>query len=62
MHHLPEEMTTQLCQLVGRFIREDEINECKTNKDLHILDVSGADGGMQMKLEKIDYGTKTKNY
>ena len=48
MHCLLEEMTTLLYQLVGQFIKEDEINECKTNKDLQTLNVS--DVGMQMKL------------
>ena len=58
MHYLLEEMTTLLYQLVGQCIREDEINECKTNKDLLTLNVS--DVGTQMKLENIDYGTNTK--
>lgn len=48
VHCLLEEMTTLLYQLVGQFIKEDEINECKTNKDLQTLNVS--DVGMQMKL------------
>ena len=51
-------MTTLLYQLVGRFIKEDEVNECKTNKDLLTLNVS--DAGMQMKLENNNYETKTK--
>ena len=58
VHCLLEEMTALLYQLVGRFIKEDEINECKTNEDLLTLNVS--DVGTQMKLENIDYGTKTK--
>ena len=58
VHCLLEEMTTLIYQLVGRFIKEDEINECKTNKDLLTLNVS--DAGTQMKLENIHYGTKTK--
>ena len=58
VHCLLEKMTTLLYQLVGRFIKEDEINECKTNKDLLTLNVSNA--GMQMKLENNNYETKTK--
>ena len=45
-------------QLVETFIKEEEINEYKTNKDLLTLNVS--DAGMQMKFQNIDYGTKTK--
>ena len=58
VHCLLEEVTTLLYQLVGWFIKENEINECKSNKDLLTLNV--ADAGTQKKLENIDYGTKTK--
>ena len=49
---LLEGMTTLLYQLVRQFMKEDEINECKTNKDLRTC--------TQIKLENIDYGTTTK--
>ena len=58
VHCWLEEMTTLLYQLVGRFIKEDDINECKPNKDLLTLNVS--DAGTQIRLENNDYGTKTK--
>ena len=58
MHRLLEKMTTLLYQIVGRCIKEDQINECKTSKDPLTLNVS--DAGTQMKLKNIDYGTKTK--
>ena len=41
-----------------QFIKKEETNECKTNKDLLTLRVS--DAGMQIKLENINYGSKTK--
>ena len=56
MHFLLEEML--LYQLLRQFIKKEETNECKTNKDLLTLLVS--DAGMQMKLENINYGSKTK--
>ena len=58
VHCLLEEMAKLFYQLVGQFIKEDEINECKTNKDLLFLNVS--DAGTQMKLENIDYGIRSK--
>ena len=58
MHCLLEEMAKLFYQLVGQFIKEDETNECKTNKDLLFLNVS--DAGMQMKLENINYGIRSK--
>ena len=39
-------------------MKEEEISEYKTNKDLLTLNVS--DAGTQMKFQNIDYGTKTK--
>ena len=52
MHRLLEEMTTLLYQMVERCIKEDQINECKTSKDLLTLNVS--DAGTQMKLKNIE--------
>ena len=58
MYCLLEEMTMPVYQLVETFIKEEEISEYKTNKDLLTLNVS--DAGTQMKFQNIDYGTKTK--
>ena len=44
--------------MVERFIKEEEINEYKTNKGLLTLNASDAD--VLMKFQNIDYGTKTK--
>ena len=56
MHCLLEEML--LYHLLRQFIKKEETNECKTNKDLSTLLVS--DTGMKMKLENINYGSKSK--
>ena len=55
MHCLLEEM---LLYHLLRLIKKEETNECKTNKDLSTLLVS--DTGMKMKLENINYGSKSK--
>ena len=51
-------MTMLLYQLVGWFIKEEEINECKTKK--HSLTLNVSDTGAQIKLENINYASKTK--
>ena len=48
VHCLLEEMTILFYPLVGQLIKED------------LLTLNVSDAGMQMKLENIDYGTKTK--
>lgn len=57
MKCLHEEMTMLLYQLVEWSIKE-EINACKTTKDLLTLNVS--DARTLMKFQNINYGTKTK--
>ena len=49
---------TTFYQLVGRFIKEEGTNKCKSNKDLLTLNVLDVD--LQVKLENINYGCKTK--
>ena len=49
---------TTFYQLVGRFIKQEGTNKCKSNKDLLTLNILAA--GLQVKLENINYGCKTK--
>ena len=49
---------TTFYQLVGRFIKQEGTNKCKSNKDLLTLNI--LDAGLQVKLENINYGCKTK--
>ena len=51
-------MTTLLYQSLGQLTKEEEKSEWKTNKDL--LTLSVLDAGIQIKLENINYGRKTK--
>ena len=51
-------MTTLLYQSLGQLTKEEEKSEWKTNKDL--LTLSVLDAGIQIKLENINYGSKTK--
>ena len=58
MKCLHEEMTMLLYKLVGWSIKEEEINACKTTKDL--LTLNASDARTLMKFQNITYGTKTK--
>ena len=55
-----DDMVEMVLKLLGRFLKTDVIDKCKTSKDL--VEVNPKDEENQLPLDKVDVGVKTKKH